>query len=243
MGEHTTLFERAASRYTEPELSKDGLLLRRHRKLRNQRVAAGVLGTAVFAFVVIGFVLLLGSEGGPVVVPASPSPPDPSSSVTTSFTERFDSPMNDLSIGYPAGWRVRPATEPWSFGRISFDASDVDVIFDPTRGDDLYLALVSKPLGDLSRRDWVDDLRTPGICAKTTGAGSGPFVLDHPMYHTSTHCSGGGRSSGSGAFLRFVAGTRGYLIYAHIADVPALNALEETYVDLFQEMLDTVELG
>ena len=50
-----------------------------------------------------------------------------------------------------------------------------------------------------------------------------------------------------------MAGTRGYLIYAHIADVPALNglrrfadghhALEETYVDLFQGMLDTVELG
>ena len=53
--------------------------------------------------------------------------------------------MNDLSIGYPAGWGVRPATEPWSFGRISFDASDVDVIFVPTRGDDLYLLWSRSP--------------------------------------------------------------------------------------------------
>jgi len=72
MGEHTALFERAAARYGEPQFSKDGLLLRRERKQRNQRVAAGVLGIAVFALAAIGLVRLLGSEGTPASDTRSP---------------------------------------------------------------------------------------------------------------------------------------------------------------------------
>jgi hypothetical protein len=41
------------------------VLVRRDRKQRNRRVAAGVLGIAVFALAAIGFVRLLGSEGTP----------------------------------------------------------------------------------------------------------------------------------------------------------------------------------
>jgi Tol biopolymer transport system component len=48
MSEHTKLFERAAARYEPPDLSMDGLLNRRDRKRRNQRIAAGVVGIAVF---------------------------------------------------------------------------------------------------------------------------------------------------------------------------------------------------
>jgi hypothetical protein len=48
MSEHTKHFERAAARYEPPDLSMDGLLNRRDRKRRNQRIAAGVVGIAVF---------------------------------------------------------------------------------------------------------------------------------------------------------------------------------------------------
>jgi hypothetical protein len=65
MSEYTALFERAAARYSEPPLSTEGLLLRRDRKQRHQRVAAGVLGIAVFALAAIGLVRLLGSERTP----------------------------------------------------------------------------------------------------------------------------------------------------------------------------------
>ena len=65
MGEHTALFERAAARYAEPQLSTEGLLLRRDRKQRNQRAAAGVLGVAVIALAAVGFVRLLGSDRTP----------------------------------------------------------------------------------------------------------------------------------------------------------------------------------
>ena len=48
MSEHTKLFERAGARYEPPDLPMDGLLKRRDRKRRNQRIAAGVVGIAVF---------------------------------------------------------------------------------------------------------------------------------------------------------------------------------------------------
>src|SRR3990170_6840853 len=48
------------------------LTRRRDRKRRNQRVAAGVLGIAVFALAAIGLVRLLGSEGTPASDPRSP---------------------------------------------------------------------------------------------------------------------------------------------------------------------------
>jgi hypothetical protein len=76
MSEYTHLFERAAARYPEPELSTDGLLLRRDHKRRNQRVAAGVLGIVVFVVAAIGFVRLLGSEH----TPANPPGPTPRTS-------------------------------------------------------------------------------------------------------------------------------------------------------------------
>src|SRR3990170_3755676 len=72
MGEYTALFERAAAHYSEPQLSTEGLLLRRDRKQRNQRAAAGVLGVAVFALAAVGFVRLLGSERTPASDPRSP---------------------------------------------------------------------------------------------------------------------------------------------------------------------------
>jgi len=48
------------------------LTRRRDRKRRNQRVAAGVLGIAVFALAAIGFVRLLGSERTPASDPRGP---------------------------------------------------------------------------------------------------------------------------------------------------------------------------
>ena len=59
MSEHTKLFERAAARYEPPDLPMDGLLKRRDRKRRNQRIAAGVVGIAVF----VGLVWIVTSVG------------------------------------------------------------------------------------------------------------------------------------------------------------------------------------
>ena len=48
MSEHTKLFEHAAARYEPPDLPIDGLLKRWNRKRRYQRIAAGLVGIAVF---------------------------------------------------------------------------------------------------------------------------------------------------------------------------------------------------
>jgi hypothetical protein len=64
--------ERAAKRFVVPEGSFERLALRRDRKRRNQRVAAGVLGIAAFALAAIGLARLLGSEGTPAIDPRTP---------------------------------------------------------------------------------------------------------------------------------------------------------------------------
>src|SRR5262245_38225358 len=77
MSEYTKLFERAAARYPEPELSTDGLLLRGDRRHRNQRIAAGVLGIAIaFAAGWWGINAIRTADHTPA---DEPKPPDQSS--------------------------------------------------------------------------------------------------------------------------------------------------------------------
>jgi hypothetical protein len=204
----------------------------RRRQIVNA-AGAGIGALAVVVALTSGFGGLLRADRGPT--PVDTPPPSPSRELTT-----FSSALHEVTIGYPAGWKVRPATESWSGGRLTFDASDVDVIFDPTRRDDVYLALVSKPLGGLSRRDWLEDNPWhPGICAKTTGAGSGAISFDGARRYWSVSCGGGGSSAASGHYLRVATATRGYLIYLHLADLGNLESGDEAF---FNRLLETLEL-
>jgi len=58
---------------------------------------------------------------------------------------RFSSTIHGISIDYPSGWQIRPATEPWTGGALRFDSPAADVIFDPRFGNRLYIALASQP--------------------------------------------------------------------------------------------------
>jgi hypothetical protein len=221
------LLEQAVRRFEpEPGLT-ERIYHRRDRKRRNQRIGAGVLGIAAFALAAIGFVRLLGSERGPVIAPAgSPSPtasPSPVTQPPPPFTETFDSPLHGLSIGYPSGWQTRAASEPWSHGEVTFDAPEVDVIFDPTLRDDLYLAMVSEPLdpGE-SETEWVSDvwpnLQSVGIC-RGGGGGGGDDTL-HGNYGWFQSCDEPHGASGSVWIV--ATATRGYIIYLYVGDeVPA----------------------
>jgi hypothetical protein len=219
-------FEEAFKLFDRPEPAWERLVRRRDRKRRNQRVAAGVLGIAVFALTAIGFVRLLGSERGPVIAPAgSPSPtasPSPVTQPPPPFTETFDSPLHGLSIGYPSGWQTRAASEPWSHGEVTFDAPEVDVIFDPTLRDDLYLAMVSEPLGGKSETEWVNDvwvnLSSVGIC-RGPGFGGGDDTLQG-NYGFFWACDEPHGASGSVWIV--ATATRGYIIYLYVGnEVPA----------------------
>jgi hypothetical protein len=140
----------------------------------------------------------------------------------TPFTKRFASPLNALSVGYPSGWQTRAATEPWG-GRIAFDAPDVDVIFDPKRRDDLYLAVVSEPRGSETPRDWVSnhtDSASLGVCYTGGGGGIGEgFQGNAAWFQECQEPHGAG-----GHIAIFATPTRGYVIYLHVADDPSLQA-------------------
>jgi hypothetical protein len=161
----------------------------------------------------------------------------------TLFTERFDSPLNGLAIGYPSGWRTRAASEPWSHGEVDFDAPDVDVIFDPTLRDDLYFALVSEPLGGMSGSDWVNELRprlrSVGICKGSGGAGGGDDRF-HGNYAWFEYCDER-HGAALGHVVIVATATRGYMIYLHVADERRLQATYDTH--WFERvLLKTVDL-
>jgi hypothetical protein len=152
-----------------------------------------------------------------------PLPVSPVTQSSPSFTETFDSPLHGLSIGYPSGWQTRAASEPWSHGEVTFDAPEVDVIFDPTLRDDLYLAMVSEPLdpGE-SETEWVSgvwpNVQSVGIC-RGGGGGGGDDTLQG-NYGWFWSCDELHGASGSAWIV--ATATRGYIIYLYVGDeVPA----------------------
>jgi len=72
VSETKELLRRGVGEFEPMPNAFDRVLVRRDRKRRNQRVAAGVLGIAVFALAAVGFVRLLGSERTPAGDPRSP---------------------------------------------------------------------------------------------------------------------------------------------------------------------------
>jgi hypothetical protein len=154
------------------------------------------------------------------------------------FTERFDSPLHGLSIGYPAGWRTRAANEPWGHNEVAFGAPDVDVIFHPTLRDDLYFALVSEPLGDKSGRDYVNDRAllpySWGICKGPGGSGGNDTFQGHPAWFTD--CD---EPHGAGSHVVIVAtATRGYIIYLRVPDERRLQATNGEWLEAALETVD-----
>jgi WD40 repeat protein len=95
MSDHTKLFERAAARYEPPDLSMDGLLKRRDRKRRDQRIAAGVVGIVVFVAAV--WIVTTGGSLDRSEMPAVPGPaetgPAVSNCVATRCTETGPTPI------------------------------------------------------------------------------------------------------------------------------------------------------
>lgn len=156
---------------------------------------------------------------------------------TPDDTERFDSPLHGIRIDHPAGWTVRPATEPWGRGEVAFGSPDVDVIFDPTLRNDLYLAMVSRPLGGRSGQDWVQGHLPPswGICQRAFGAGGGG---GDPVDGSYAWIEGCDTPTGSDSVAIVATATRGYVIYLHIGDeVPATYTVPD-----FEAALETVDL-
>ena len=166
--------------------------------------------------------------GGSAIDETAPTPDN---------TERFDSRLHGITIDHPAGWTVRPATEPWGHGEVAFGSPDVDVIFDPTLRNDLYLAMVSRPLGGRSGLGWVQGHLPPswGICKRAFGAGGGG---GDPVDGAYAWIEGCDTPIGSDSVAIVATATRGYVIYLHVGDeVPATYRVPD-----FEAALETVDL-
>jgi hypothetical protein len=106
MTDHTKLIERLAERYGVPDLSTDHLLRRRDRKRRNQRVAAGVVGIAVFVaavWIVTGVGSLDRSDTS--VVPGG-DVTGPSETTAEAGWDGFGFPPDELTPSTPVEGKV-----------------------------------------------------------------------------------------------------------------------------------------
>ncbi len=193
---------------------------------------------AIAAVGFVGLTLLRGSAIGPAAYPSPTASPLPVTQPPP-FTERFDSPLHGLSIGYPSGWQPRAATQPWNHDAVNFGAPDVDVIFHPTLQDDLYFAVVSERLGGKSASDWVDASLLPsvGICTEPSSGGNGGAYTVDGAAGFAVSC---GSLAAGGHAVAVATATRGYIIYLHVGDERLLQA---TYTwDWFKAALGTVDL-
>lgn len=177
----------------------------------------------------------------PVAPSPSPPPPSPSpaTSPTSQLTERFDSPRNGLSIDYPSGWQVRPATEPWTGGALDFDSPAADVIFDPALEGRVYFALASLPRADiivnrppdggLFSGNESDLMQRAGM--PCDGGGGGRFTVDG-FRAFDWQCHGP-------ASVGILTPTRGYVIKLVVEEA---GLLETSDVPSFGAVLETVDL-
>jgi hypothetical protein len=202
---------------------------------------------AIAAVGVVGLTLVQGPMTGPAASPSpTPSlslvspPPSPFTPPPSPFTGRFDSAVHGLSISYPAGWETRPATEPWKHDVVTFGASEIDVIIDPTLQADLYIALVSEPLRGLSGEAWVNGVNGVDVCGPRRdgeGVTGGSYRLDSAKGFAVSRVRGA-----QPAGCQYVAAateTRGYIIRLHVGDEGHPEAYGWGW---FESVLETVDL-
>lgn len=152
----------------------------------NKLVPIGLGAAAVIAVLFVGG-RFLGTPNQPgaaptpvptaTVAPSVAEPSQPSGSVSP-LSQSFTSKLHGLSLSYPAGWTAQGATEPWPQGigfPLSFEAPQVDWLYDPNLNAELFLAIASQPIGDATPDDWVaEQMASEEGC----GAATVPVTVD-----------------------------------------------------------------
>ena len=121
---------------------------------------------AVVAVVAIGWALYANNQGigtQPTATPALTPEPSPSPSPTVAptglaLTQSFTSAIYGMSVGYPAGSIVVPASGPWTARLPGVDdAPSRDTIwFDQDAN--LFVGLASQPLAGRSGDEWIAEI-------------------------------------------------------------------------------------
>ena len=186
-------------------------------------ISVGLVGLAVLR---PGTGTNVGGPGGtPSPSPSqSPSPaasasPGPSVSPLPALTETFTSAIHGISVSYPSGWKLQPATEPWTTGIVQLDSTFADVIYEK-ESDSPFIAVASQPLEGKTLDRWATDYLAQFDCVPTE-----PVTVDGASGVLAA-CTDEGLHA-----LVSVEG-RGYLIWLYRVDDP----------DWFSEILATVQL-
>jgi hypothetical protein len=163
--------------------------------------------------------------GGPGPSPSpSPSPaatvsPSPSSSPLPALTETFNSTIHGISVGYPSGWKLQRATEPWTSGIVQQDSPYADIIYEK-EADSPFIAVASQLLGGKTAESWATDYLASLPCPQ-----SEPVTVDG--------ASGVLGDCELGPHALVSVGDRGYLIWLYRIDD----------LNWFKEILATVQLS
>lgn len=195
----------------------------------NMYAKVAVAAVAIIAVGLVGLAVLRpgttpGVGGGPSPSPStSPSPAasvsaSPSSSAPPALTETFTSAMHGISISYPVGWKLQPATEPWTTGLVQGASPFADVIYEK-EADSPFIAVASQPVAGKTLDRWATDYLAQLTCVPTE-----PVTVDG--------ASGVLAACDDGPHALVSVEGRGYLIWLYRIDDPAW----------FPEILATVQL-
>ena len=123
-------------------------------------ISVGLLGLAVLR---PGTGTNVGGPGGTPARSPTPSPspaasmsPSPSVSPLPALTETFTSAMHGISVSYPSGWKLHPATELWISGLVQEDSKFADIIYEK-ESDSPFIAVASQPLAGKTLDAWATD--------------------------------------------------------------------------------------
>jgi hypothetical protein len=133
--EYWSVLERAGSNAPPPDLQLERVLRRRDRKRRNQRIAAGVVGIAVFVaavWIVTSVGSLDRSQAPAVPGGAATSTPTPTASASPAAAGPFVSEHYGYAIQMPSAWSAAQAAQTWDGqGAPGFDTPFVDLFDAP----------------------------------------------------------------------------------------------------------------
>ena len=176
-----------------------------------------VAAVAVIAVGAVGLAVLRPSQPGigPGAAPSARSSP--------ALTATFTSNIHGISVSHPAGWTVRPATEPW-LTSLPMQGPAGDYISDPAN-DNRFLSLTSQPLAGKTGEEWAAGVAKLSDWGDTCNPPSEPVTIDGAAGIVVVRCDG--------TFTAMTAAqNRGYLIIGYGWDDRAM----------FDEILATVRL-
>jgi hypothetical protein len=135
MSDPRSLLERESRRFTQQDGAFERLLRRRDRKRRNQRIAAGVVGIAVFVaavWIVTSAGSLDRSQTPAVPGGAATATPTPTATASPAAAGPFVSEHYGYTIRMPSGWSAAQAAQTWDGdGAPGFDTPFVDLFDAP----------------------------------------------------------------------------------------------------------------